>query len=169
MHVARKCLPLFWISIAKSVKNSVWNAFPTWLEVELLFLQDLEMTTDVPRSDSNKTKWRSSSKRSLCIYMNMKNIFIATTQNQNVNGRQTWMEGICQDTTPILGSSSGYREKRSHNRMIDSSPWTSNAYCPKIHLTPLVNVDVQSSVNTVSHFPTFYCWCEEKNMYPNSH
>jgi len=30
------------------------------------------------------------------------------------------MNGICQDTTPFLGSSTGYREKRSHNRMIDS-------------------------------------------------
>jgi len=32
----------------KSVKNSVWNAFPTWLEVEWFFL-DLEVTTHVPR------------------------------------------------------------------------------------------------------------------------
>jgi len=30
------------------------------------------------------------------------------------------MKGICQDTTPILSSYAGYREKRSHNRMIDS-------------------------------------------------
>jgi len=30
------------------------------------------------------------------------------------------MKGICQDTIPILGSSAGYLEKRSHNRMIDS-------------------------------------------------
>jgi len=30
------------------------------------------------------------------------------------------MKSTCQDTTPILGSSAGYREKRSHNRMIDS-------------------------------------------------
>jgi len=30
------------------------------------------------------------------------------------------MKGICQDTIPILGSSTGYREKRAHNRMIDS-------------------------------------------------
>ena len=30
------------------------------------------------------------------------------------------MKGICQDTTPVVGSSAGYREKQSHNRMIDS-------------------------------------------------
>jgi len=29
------------------------------------------------------------------------------------------MTGICQDATPILGSFAGYREKQSHNRMID--------------------------------------------------
>jgi len=34
------------------------------------------------------------------------------------------MEDICYDIIPILGSSAGYREKRSHNRMI-GSPWTS--------------------------------------------
>ena len=32
------------------------------------------------------------------------------------------MKGICHDTAPILGSSAGYREKRFHDRMIDS-PW----------------------------------------------
>jgi len=30
------------------------------------------------------------------------------------------MKGIFQDTTSILGSSGGYRERRSHNRMVDS-------------------------------------------------
>jgi len=30
------------------------------------------------------------------------------------------MKDICYDITPILGSSAGYREKRSHNRMIGS-------------------------------------------------
>jgi len=30
------------------------------------------------------------------------------------------MKDICQDTTPILGSSAGCREKRSRNRMIGS-------------------------------------------------
>jgi len=30
------------------------------------------------------------------------------------------MKGYCYDITPIFGSSSYYREKRSHNRMIDS-------------------------------------------------
>jgi len=30
------------------------------------------------------------------------------------------MEDICYDITPILGRSAGYREKRSHNRMICS-------------------------------------------------
>ena len=29
------------------------------------------------------------------------------------------MKGICQDTTPILGSLADYRKKRSYNRMID--------------------------------------------------
>ena len=65
---------------------------------------------------------------------------------------QTWMKGICQDTTSILGSSAGYPEKRSHNRMIDSH---NKAYSPKIglHLTPLVKVDFQSSV--LYHFTFF--------------
>jgi len=30
------------------------------------------------------------------------------------------MKGICQHTTPIVGSFADYRKKRSHNRMIDS-------------------------------------------------
>jgi len=30
------------------------------------------------------------------------------------------MKSICYDITPILGSSVGYGEKQSHNRMIDS-------------------------------------------------
>jgi len=29
------------------------------------------------------------------------------------------MKGICQDTTPILGSFVHYSKKRSYNRMID--------------------------------------------------
>jgi len=29
------------------------------------------------------------------------------------------MKGICQDTTPILGSFVDYRKKRSYNRVID--------------------------------------------------
>jgi len=29
------------------------------------------------------------------------------------------MKGICQDTTPILGSFGHYREKRSYHRIID--------------------------------------------------
>jgi len=37
----------------------------------------------------------------------------------------TWMKGIFQDTTPILGSFPGYLEKQSHNRMIDSC-WASS-------------------------------------------
>jgi len=34
------------------------------------------------------------------------------------------MKGICQDTTPILGSFVDYRKKRSYNRMTDSD-WVS--------------------------------------------
>ena len=30
------------------------------------------------------------------------------------------MKSICQDTAPILDSFAGHRNKRSHNRMIDS-------------------------------------------------
>ena len=30
------------------------------------------------------------------------------------------MKEICSDIIPILGSSAGYREKRSHNRMMCS-------------------------------------------------
>jgi len=47
----------------------------------------------------------------------MESIFIAeaTIQKQKTNERH-----ICYDITPIIGSSAGYREKRSHNLMIDS-------------------------------------------------
>jgi len=37
-HAVGKRLTLFWLSLAKSMKNSVWNAFPTWLEGERFFL-----------------------------------------------------------------------------------------------------------------------------------
>jgi len=49
--------------------------------------------------------------------MHMESIFIAeaTIQKQKTNERH-----ICYDITPIIGSSAGYREKRSHNLMIDS-------------------------------------------------
>jgi len=30
------------------------------------------------------------------------------------------MKGICCEIIPILGSSAGYREKQSYNRMVDS-------------------------------------------------
>jgi len=30
------------------------------------------------------------------------------------------MKDLCYDLTPILGSSAGYRKKRSHNRVIGS-------------------------------------------------
>jgi len=33
------------------------------------------------------------------------------------------MKGFCQDNTTILGTSTRYREKRSHHRMINSQ-WT---------------------------------------------
>jgi len=33
------------------------------------------------------------------------------------------MKGICYENTPILRSSAGYREKLSHNHLIDSY-WT---------------------------------------------
>jgi len=33
---------------------------------------------------------------------------------------KTSLKVICQDNTPILGGSTGYRAKRSHYRMIDS-------------------------------------------------
>jgi len=46
--------------------------------------------------------------------MYMKNLFFAEAKNK------TWMKGICQDATFILGSSAGYREKPSHIRLIDS-------------------------------------------------
>ena len=115
---ASVCHCFGYISVAKSVKNSVWNAFPTWLEVEGFFL-DLEVTTNVLRYNSHeKLHDDHVSKRSLCIYMkNLKNLFIAEATFRN----KTWKKGICQDTTPILGSSPSYRETRSHiNRMIDS-------------------------------------------------
>jgi len=59
------------------VKNSVWNAFLTWLETERFFL-DLEVTTHVPRQDSDKKLNDDHvSKPSLCIYMYIKDLFIA--------------------------------------------------------------------------------------------
>jgi len=48
--------------------------------------------------------------------MHMKSIFIAEAAIKN----KKYMKEICYDITPILGSSGGYREKRSHNRMIGS-------------------------------------------------
>jgi len=47
--------------------------------------------------------------------MYIKDLFIAEATIQN----NTWMKGICYDTTPILGSFADYRKKRSYNRMID--------------------------------------------------
>jgi len=44
------------------------------------------------------------------------------------------MKDICYDITPILGSSAGFREKQSHDRLTLGS----KAYCSKIHLTPLM-------------------------------
>ena len=75
-------------------------------QIEWFFL-DLEVTTRVSRQDSNEElNDHHVSKRSLCIYMHTKDVFIAeaTIQKQHVN------EGICQGTTPILGSFAGYRE-----------------------------------------------------------
>jgi len=45
----------------------------------------------------------------------MESIFIAEVTIQ----KQKSMKGICCDITPTLGSSADYREKRSHNRMIN--------------------------------------------------
>jgi len=42
------------------------------------------------------------------------------------------MKAFARTLTPILDSSAGYREKPSHNRMIDSH-WVLKTYCPKIH------------------------------------
>jgi len=44
-----------------------------------------------------------------------------------------WMKGICQDTTPILGSFGSYRNKRSHDKVTLGL----NAYFPKMHLMPI--------------------------------
>jgi len=46
----------------------------------------------------------------------MESIFIAEATIQN----KKQMKGFCDGITPILDSSSDYREKRSYNRMIDS-------------------------------------------------
>jgi len=48
------------------------------------------------------------------MYAESKFIAEATIQKQKK------MKGICYNITPNLGSSAGYREKRSHNFMIDS-------------------------------------------------
>jgi len=82
----RKRLQLVWLTLAISVKNSVWNAFPTWLETKRFL--DLQVTIHVPRYDSNKKRNDEHvSKRSLRIYMYMKDLFIAeaTIQKQHVN------------------------------------------------------------------------------------
>jgi len=65
------------------------------------------------------------------------------------------MKGICYNATPILGSSAGYRENRSLNRMIRVVLGL-NSYCPKMHLTPLTTAEFQSSV-AVSHILTLDC------------
>jgi len=72
--------------------------------------------------------------------MYMKDLFIAeaTIQKQNVNERH--LLGHYSH----LDCSTGYREKRSHNRMIDSRWALKQAL--KIHLTPLIKVKFQSSV-----------------------
>ena len=49
------------------------------------------------------------------MYMELIFIAEATIQKQ-----------ICYDITPTSGSSAGYREKQSHNRMIDSHTWPKN-------------------------------------------
>jgi len=44
------------------------------------------------------------------------------------------MKDICCDITPISGSSSGYRKKRSHNRFTLGL----KEHCSEAHLTPLI-------------------------------
>jgi len=64
---------------------------PTWLKAERFFL-DLDVTTHFPRFDSNKKLNDDHvSKRSLCIYMYTKDLFIAeaTIQKQHVNERHS--------------------------------------------------------------------------------
>jgi len=55
------------------------------------------------------------------------------------------MKDICQAQDTILGSFVDYRKKRSYNRVIDLH-WAFNHFAPKIHLTPLIKVDFQSSL-----------------------
>jgi len=49
----------------------------------------------------------------------MESIFIAEATIQ----KQKKLKGISYDITPILSSSAGYREKRSHNRICSHWVW----------------------------------------------
>jgi len=89
------CAQAFATILAIPSEISVCNAFPTWLETERFF-SDLEVTTHVPRQDSNKKLNDDHvSKPSLCIYMYMKGLFIAeaTIKKQHVNERH--LPGHC--------------------------------------------------------------------------
>jgi len=85
------------------------------LEVERFFL-DLEVTTHDQRQNSTrKLNDDHVSKRSLCIYMHMKNLFIAEDDNSKTNVNERHLPGQCFHFRKLCW----LPWKRSHNRMID--------------------------------------------------
>jgi len=69
--------------------------------------------------------------------MYMESMFIAEAI---INKREVIESHLLWNFIPILGSSSGYREKQPGNHMIDSQLAKIPLY-PKIHLTPLITVE----------------------------
>jgi len=67
-----------------------------------------------------------------------------------------WMKGICQDTTPILGSFADYRKKRSYNRMIDLHWALKHIALNTFNGTYNCRFSIKS-LNAVSHFSTLDC------------
>ena len=78
----------------------------------------------------------------------------------------TWMKRICQNTTPISGSFADYRKKWSYSRMIDLH-WALKHIALKIHLTSLIKVDFQSSLQIPFHI--FRHWIADVKKKHQSH
>jgi len=68
----------------------------------------------------------------------------------------TWMKGICQGTTPILGSFVYYCKKRSYNRMI-ALHWALKHIALNTFNATYKGRFSFKSLNAVSHFSTLDC------------
>jgi len=66
------------------------------------------------------------------------------------------MKGICQGTTPILGSFVDYRKKRSYNRMIDLHWALKHIALNAFNATYKSRFSIKS-LNTVTHISTLDC------------